>query len=398
MWFVLLGIALALLVAGGLYFRRRLLEALRCFGLSARGARLVGAAVLWLLFGLPVLVFVSVVASIALGWESFRAPASGLAAWLLVYPFWFAVLVMLQTVPFLFAMDLGARAARSRLGRERLDRYRAIGCLAVIAVFSVYTPVRIALERGDLEVNHYQVGRGDGEPLRIGFIADLQQDSHTDQERADEVVELVNGSDPDLILAGGDWINRGRHYIEAAAATGGKLESPLGTLSVRGDHEHFAYRDQERSVAEVTAALERHGVDMVHNQVRYIEHDGRRIALVFLSYNYIFRSAESDIRKLLLAAEGADYSILVTHQLDSDLMALIRDRVDLALVAHTHGGQVNPVIGFVHVPIARVETPYISGRYQVGDTTVIVTNGIGFSIAPFRYAAPASIEIIDVRP
>jgi hypothetical protein len=101
---------------------------------------------------------------------------------------------------------------------------------------------------------------------------------------------------------------------------------------------------------------------------------------------------------MLERASAADYKILVTHQLDEALGELVRDRVDLALIAHTHGGQVNPVVGLVHVPIARVETPYIYGRYQLGDTTLIVTAGIGFSIAPFRYASPASIEIIDLYP
>jgi hypothetical protein len=396
-WFVLLAIALAILVAGGLYFRRRLLASLRLFGLSRRSARLVGLAIVWLLYGLPALVFISIVASIALGRDSFPLPPAGVGDWLLVHPFWFAVLVMLQAVPFLVAFDLASVAARRWLERERLDRYRAAGCLAVIAVFSVYTPARIGIERGALEVNHHEVGSSDSaDRFRIGFLADLQRDHHTDQDRTDQVVSRINEQAPDLVLVGGDWINTGSEFIEAAAASGGELRSRLGTLSVRGDHEHFAYRDRERSVREVSDALDRHGVEMVDNQVRFIDHRGKRIAVIFLSYNYIFRTPAAEIRELLASARGADYSILVTHQLDPALSAIVEDQVDLVLVAHTHGGQVNPVVGFVHVSIARVETPYISGRYQLGSTTIIVTSGIGFSIAPFRYAAPASIEIIDL--
>jgi predicted MPP superfamily phosphohydrolase len=69
--------------------------------------------------------------------------------------------------------------------------------------------------------------------------------------------------------------------------------------------------------------------------------------------------------------------------------------VDLILAEHTHGGQVNPVAGVVHVNLARVETAFADGRYALGSRDVIVTAGIGYSIVPFRYASPASIEIID---
>ncbi len=186
-------------------------------------------------------------------------------------------------------------------------------------------------------------------------------------------------------------------HIDAAALTASTLKGPLGTFSVRGDHEHFAYRDKDRSTDAVSDALSRVGVQMIHNDIRIIEHDDRWIAFLHLSYNYIHRTSRAEIDALLNRTQDADYSILVVHQLDKKLAEQIAGRVDLALVAHTHGGQVNPLVGVTHIPIARVETPYIAGRYQLGSTTIIVTTGIGFSIAPFRYASPASIEIIDLR-
>ena len=39
----------------------------------------------------------------------------------------------------------------------------------------------------------------------------------------------------------------------------------------------------------------------------------------------------------------------------------------------------------------------LAGRYRLGSTTLIVTSGIGYSIAPFRYASPSSIEMIDLH-
>jgi predicted MPP superfamily phosphohydrolase len=132
--------------------------------------------------------------------------------------------------------------------------------------------------------------------------------------------------------------------------------------------------------------------------VRWFEHGGKRIAILFLSYNYIHRTDRATIASLVASTADADYSIAVTHQLDAALFSLLEGRIDLVLGAHTHGGQVNPVVGVSHVAPARLETEFVDGRYQRGDTTVIITAGVGFSIVPFRYAAPGSIELIELRP
>jgi predicted MPP superfamily phosphohydrolase len=135
---------------------------------------------------------------------------------------------------------------------------------------------------------------------------------------------------------------------------------------------------------------------MLDDELRWFDHHGKRIAVVFLGYNYIRRADRATIAALVAAASGADYRIVVTHQLDAALAAQLEDRVDLVLAAHTHGGQINPVIGVTHVNLARVETDFVDGRYALGATTVIVTAGVGYSILPLRYASPGSIEIIDV--
>jgi predicted MPP superfamily phosphohydrolase len=201
------------------------------------------------------------------------------------------------------------------------------------------------------------------------------------------------------VLSGGDWINTGTDYIESAAAAAETLQSRLGTFSVRGDHEHFAYRDRDRSVTEVERAMRAHHVEMLNNEIRWFDHDGRRIGVLFLNYNYIVRTDQAHVDALVAQLAKADYAIVVTHQFDARLAAELEGKVDLVLAGHTHGGQVNPMVGLTHVKLARIETPFVDGRYALGPrTTVIVTSGIGYSIVPIRYAAPGSIEIIDLTP
>lgn len=401
MWFAYVGAALVLLVAGGLYARRRVAGALLLFGVRGRRVRVVRWVMAWLLFGYPVLVILAISISLMLGRDTLPRLDGPVASWLLAVPFAWAMLVVFQALPWLLVIDLAHVLVWRRRPGAPAQQVRAVLVLAALGVFAIYTPARIVAERGDLRVRQHQVGppaAAGGAPFRIAFIADIQQDDHTDATRAREVYARVNASAPDIVLSGGDWINTGPEHIESAAAAAAMLNSRLGTFSVRGDHEHFAYVDRERSVAEVERALGAHGIAMVNNEVRWFEHGGKRIAILFLSYNYIHRTDRATIASLVASTADADYSIAVTHQLDAALFSLLEGRIDLVLGAHTHGGQVNPVVGVSHVAPARLETEFVDGRYQRGDTTVIITAGVGFSIVPFRYAAPGSIELIELRP
>lgn len=397
MWFTFLGIGLALLVVSGLYARARLTGGLVQLGVRPRAVRIARWVSLWLLFGYPLAIFVVVLASIVLGSATLPRLDGRIASWLLGLPFIGALLVVIQSLPWLVANDLVSLAVRRWRGAVAAARIRAVAALVILGGFAIYTPTRILVERGDLHLREYRVGtQTTGAPLRIAFLADIQQDVHTDGDRAREIYARVNAHHPDLVLSGGDWINTGPDDIESAAAAAGTLTSRLGTFSVRGDHEHFAYRDRERSAREITVAMAGHGVAMLDNEVRWFDHHGKRIAVLFLSYNYIHYTPIATVDALVASMAGADYSIVVTHQCDRRLAAALEDKVDLVLAGHTHGGQVNPVVGVVHVPLARLETPFVNGRYELGRTTVIVTAGVGYSIVPIRYAAPSSVELIEL--
>lgn len=387
MWFVFVVAGLALLIVAGLYVRRRLTGALTEMNVGPRAIRIVRWVMLWLLYGFPIVIILAIVISLLFHATTMPRFDGRLASWLLTIPFAWAMLAVFQSVPWLVAIDLAYLATKRR-------RMRAVATFAVIGAFALYMPIRVLAERDTLRVRHHAIG--DDPSIRIGFVADVQQDVHTNGDRAREVYARVNAEHPDLILSGGDWINTGPDYIESAAAAAGTLKSPLGTFSVRGDHEHFAYVDRERSVREVEAAMKAHGVTMLADDVRVFEHAGKRVAVAFLDNNYIHHTNPATVAALVARLAGADKKIVVTHQLDANLAGQLAGKVDLVLAGHTHGGQINPVVGVVHVNLARLETPYVDGRYQLGSTTIVVTAGIGYSVVPFRYASPGSVELIDL--
>lgn len=415
MWFVFLGIGFAVLIVGGLYLRSRMARALVALGVSARWVRVLRYLVTWLLFGYPLIAVGTVVYALVSGKGGMGRYDGPAVTWLLVYPFFLTLLVLVQSLPWLLSFEL-ARALAAlarRLGVApapwpRARRVLAVVTLAVIGGFALYTPARIVLERGEVRTRVYQVpvkelanngasNRASGAPpFRIAFVADLQQDVYTGPAELAPIIERINAMRADVVLSGGDWINSGPDHIEAAAVTAGALRGRLGTYSVRGDHEHFAYFDRERSVGEIERALAARGVPVLANEVRWFDHHGRKIGVLFLNYNYIVRTEEPRIRALVAELAAADVAIVVSHQFDERVAALVAGKVDLVLAAHTHGGQVNPFLGWAHRSLARVETRYVDGRYSLGGTEVIVTAGVGYSVVPFRYASPGSIELVEL--
>ena len=89
--------------------------------------------------------------------------------------------------------------------------------------------------------------------------------------------------------------------------------------------------------------------------------------------------------------------VLVAHQPAMPLVAAARaNGIDLVLAGHTHGGQI--VFRPFGIPItpSRFETRYVSGLYHAGATAVVVTNGVGFTLTPVRYQAPAEVTTITL--
>ncbi|HSF23722.1 MAG TPA: metallophosphoesterase, partial [Blastocatellia bacterium] len=91
-------------------------------------------------------------------------------------------------------------------------------------------------------------------------------------------------------------------------------------------------------------------------------------------------------------------SILLTHQPSTWLVRLAADReFDMFLGGHTHGGQiVFPLPGFL-LTGSSFETDYVTGFHRVGSMLVSINNGLGLTLAPIRYHAPAEVTLIVLR-
>ncbi len=404
-WLFIIFGGLLLLLVHAVYFSGRAVRALaEVVPRSRRYLRSGRLAYLLVACSLPV----AAVGVALYSWATdaaLRLPDETLVDALLVVPFWLVTLWSLQCSVLVIPLDLSFRLL-NRLGLLRGSRWRwrrQALVLLILAGFLAFVPTSMALERSQLEVRHH-VYASPTLPealsgMRLVLIADLQADRYTGPTRLSQLVAAVNAQQPDVVVIAGDLITRSSRYIEVAADYVGALQARHGVFACIGDHDNFAYRgDFARSTRQVREALARRGVLMLENEVLHLPRGEAELALVLATNNYISRVQEDTLRALLDDAQQSDLQVLCTHQTSPALLAQARAAgVELVLGGHTHGGQVALWLPFFDLSPVRFETSYVDGSYQLGDMLLVVTSGLGVSMAPLRYRAPASIDVIELE-
>ena len=203
---------------------------------------------------------------------------------------------------------------------------------------------------------------------------------------------MQSGED-DLIFFTGDLTSRGMTHHDRAINLLCEPKGRIGNVACMGDHDFWTAPEQSQ------ADLERCGWDFLRDRHKVYQHKGKRILVTGLTYVYSKRISPSALRELCENAPEADLKIMFVHQPRAFLAEIAAEYgYQLFMGGHTHGGEV--VIHVFGIPLSpsKLETPYCWGLHKYKDTNIVVSNGIGRTLASLRYHAPAEIKkIVLVR-
>ena len=345
----------------------------------------VAAAGVWLSL-YPLLLF--------FGYANLRAFRDG-GLWtdrLLVYPFWIGAILVLQIVPYLLALDVVKWSIRLAVDAHWTEM-EAWGVMAVLTVTTAYVGGRIYWDTCRVQVREQELAV-EGLPealdgLRIVHVTDVQADFRTDRKRLTAYVETVNGLQADLVLFSGDLVTRGTAYIGQGAEMVGQMQGRHGVFACLGDHDIWS--DQ----AQIIRQLETQGVQTLDNRHLELRVDGQAVGLSVLTNAY---SDRPNLYAFAQEIPEAPLLVLLTHQPSPRVVDFAEAKgYHLMVSGHTHGGQVVANWFGWQATLARSETPYVSGCFQVDALLLSVNNGLGLTLAPVRYRAPAEVTLIRVR-
>lgn len=349
-----------------------------------------------------ILIFNAIYAAITK--QSVAFPQNIFADYLLLYPFWVLIILILQVSALFFFVDLAKLIFYPIYKKHKLKLYRLqVKIFLVLTIlFLVYIPAKIIYDYNSVEVRTVDYKKQnlpkelDG--FKIAFISDVQADRYTDEKRLTRYVDKINEVNPDIVLIAGDVITSSPDYIETAAKYIGKIKSKHGTYSCIGDHDNWAYRqDYVRSLREVTGALNLYNVEMPDNELRFIQIDSSQIGITFITNTYVSEISETTLQNIA-SSNKADFKIFLTHQPQDFLInSAVKNNYDLFLAGHTHGGQITLVFPFIQLTPTLIETRYVKGDFYFNDMLAIVCGGLGMSLAPVRYNSTPEIVLITLK-
>jgi predicted MPP superfamily phosphohydrolase len=376
------------------YLTWRLCRSLVTVWPAARRCRIGAVAVLLWLNALP-LVFLL---SYAMGGG--HPLASSDLTWMdycLVFPYWWALITAVESLPYFLLLELGRLIYRffPRRQPKVMGRRFAVANLAVALILGPLVAYRIAWHTYSVEMEDVTTTIAglppDLEGTKLILLGDIQVDRYTQDAKLNQVDDLLRDQPGEMILFAGDLVTDGTDYIPQALRLMCRLDAPAGRFACMGDHDWWSGPE------EIANGLVECGWHFLEDRHRVQEVNGRRVLVTGVTYIYSRRARRADVERLFAAAPAAELKIVLVHQPAPLIKEMaVKHGYHLMLAGHTHGGQVvfRP-FGFP-LTLSQFENDHYSGVAEYAGLPVVVTDGIGLTLAPIRYNSRAKVTRITL--
>lgn len=248
-----------------------------------------------------------------------------------------------------------------------------------------------------------------GLQLKCGIVADIHAcEPWMSVDRIREIVAVTNALAPDIIFVLGDF-NAGHPYVTGAVypPQWGEvlqdLKAPLGSYAILGNHDwwHGALVEMRSDGAEaVRRALKHAGIPILENRSVELSHLGFSFWIAGLADQMAIRTGRhghrglDDLQGTLAQVTDDAPIILLAHE--PYVFPRVPNRVSLTLCGHTHGGQVNLPLLSPWWERTRMGTHNVYGHIVEDGRHMIISAGLGTSIAPVRFMRPPEVVLVTL--
>ncbi len=245
-----------------------------------------------------------------------------------------------------------------------------------------------------LEVTHKELELPRGvegvDGLKIGHISDIHLTGKMSQDYYHFAIDQLLEGKPDLIVIAGDIIDYARclPWLEPLLK---RLQSPLGCSYVLGNHDR-----RLGDIGPLVAQLKQLGLhDLGEADQRIPLAGGGSLWLTGNELPWFRRRQIESPCVVPQPVVANELRIGVSHSPDQISWAR-RQRLDLMLAGHTHGGQIRiPLVGPLVAP-SHYGSQFASGVFYLKPTLMHVSRGLS-GVHPFRWLCPPEISILTLR-
>jgi uncharacterized protein len=139
--------------------------------------------------------------------------------------------------------------------------------------------------------------------------------------------------------------------------------------------------------------MSKSGITYIGNKGLWIQDGGAKIRIGGVGD---FNNGNQIQSATTAAARPEDFVMLVSHNPDY-FPEVDKSKVDVVLSGHTHGGQVTFFGFWAPFTHSIYGQKYRTGVQKYGNTTLVVSNGIGTVILPVRFFARPQIIVLELK-
>lgn len=280
-----------------------------------------------------------------------------------------------------------------------------IYALAVIAVLAVFFLTVMVIDGNRFHVVEYQLySHKVKKEHRFVVLSDLHNKSYGEKNK--KLLESIDKLAPEAILIAGDMLTSkpGKSY-DVALNLLKKLAKKYPIHYGMGNHETrlFLYPETYGDMGKnYEKELKKLSIQLMRNEA-HEENDNIRIIGLDMSRDYYKRFKKypmnSDyLPKTLGMAKEEKYEILLAHNPDY-FEEYAAWGADLILSGHVHGGMMRlPILGGVVSPAFRFFPKYDGGIFKKGNSTMILSRGLGMHTIPIRIFNPGELILVKIGP
>lgn len=215
-------------------------------------------------------------------------------------------------------------------------------------------------------------------PLTIVLASDLHIGYHNRKAELARWVNLINAESPDLVLIGGDIIDRSlRPVLEGNYAEEfRRIEAPVYTIL--GNHEYFSQLEQAEGFFKDA------GIVLLKDSVAHFK------GVDVIGRNDRMARRRARVKDLSSGLKG--FTILLDHQ-PYHLEDAENAGIDFQFSGHTHRGQVWPISWITD---ALYEKSW--GHHQRGNTRYYISSGLGIWGPKIRIGSHSEYLVLHLIP
>lgn len=223
---------------------------------------------------------------------------------------------------------------------------------------------------------------------KIVQISDLHNKRFgNNQER---LLSMVKDCRPDLIVITGDLVDGNRTNIEKAMEFIEGAVSIAPVYYVTGNHEKWL---EPEEYTKLQGELSEAGAVWLDNEKVEITVGNESFTLFGLDDS----SLTNDTLKELAKDAKENLWVLLAHE-PQNLKFYSNAGMDFVFSGHAHGGQIRlPFMGGLIAPDQGLLPEYTEGLYQSGNTTMVVSRGLGNSVIPIRIGNYPEIVCVELH-